>query len=87
MIGSSAASKLKQQYTADLDEAKRELNAVSETSSVSRIRASRSLYHLDRLRERCEDELRHQSRDKDKVIHTDVYLNCFFTIIEWYIRS
>ncbi len=58
---------LKKQYTADLDDAKRELNEISQMSSMSKIRASRSMYELDRLREKFETEMRLQSHAREKI--------------------
>ncbi len=59
--------KLKKQYTADLDEAKRELNEISQMSSMSKIRASRSMYELDRLREKFDTEIRLQTHAREKI--------------------
>jgi hypothetical protein len=60
-------SKLKKQYDTDLDDAKRELNDISQMSTISKIRASRSMYDLDKLREQYDNELRLQSNNKDKI--------------------
>ncbi|RNA07338.1 Intermediate filament B, partial [Brachionus plicatilis] len=51
----------------DLQGAKVSLNSVSEVNTMSKIRASRSMYELDRLREKYDEEVRWQSRDHDKI--------------------
>ena len=66
-VGKDGPSKLKAQYTQDLNEAKRELNDVSEMSSMSKIRASRSMYELDRLREQFDSEMKYQSNNREKI--------------------
>ena len=66
-VGKDGPSKLKAQYTQDLNEAKRELNDVSEMSSMSKIRASRSMYELDRLREQFDTEMKYQSNNREKI--------------------
>lgn len=53
----SAESKYKKAYNQDLEGAKRELNQVSEMSTLSKIRASRSMYDLDKVREMFDDEV------------------------------
>jgi hypothetical protein len=63
----SPQSKLKRQYKHDLDEAKRELNEVSEMSTMTKIRASRSMYELDRLRQQYDDEMRFQTSEREKI--------------------
>ena len=64
---SAGDNSLRKQYTEDLDEAKRDLNNVSQMSSLSKIRASRSLYDLDRLRENFDAEIRQQSHTREKI--------------------
>lgn len=58
---------LRKQYTDDLDQAKKELNDVSQLSSLSKIRASRSLYELDTLRDKFEAEVRLQNETREKI--------------------
>lgn len=63
----SSDNSLRKQYTADLDEAKKELNDVSQLSSLSKIRASRSLYDLETLRDKYEVELKLQTSTREKI--------------------
>ena len=58
---------LRKQYTDDLDQAKKELNDVSQLSSLSKIRASRSLYELETLRDKYEAELKLQNETREKI--------------------
>lgn len=62
-----AESKYKKAYQEDLEDAKRELNHVSEMSSISKIRASRSMYDLDKLKEMFDDEMRYQTVTREKI--------------------
>ena len=60
-------SGLKTQYSKDLDNTKRELNDVSEISTMSKIRASRSMYELDRLKDQFDTEMRFQNNNREKI--------------------
>ena len=51
----------------DLYGAKVELNNVSEVNTMAKIRASRSMYELDRLREKYDEEVKWQSKDHEKI--------------------
>lgn len=51
----------------DLQGAKVELNNVSEVNTMAKIRASRSMYELDRMREKYDEEVRWQSKDHEKI--------------------
>ena len=57
----------KRQLESDLDHAKKDLNEVSELSSIAKIKASRSLYDLHRLKEKFDDELKFQTNAKEKI--------------------
>lgn len=62
---------LRKQYTADLDEAKKELNNVSQLSSLSKIRASRSVYDLDTLRNKFDQEVKLQKSASEKISYLE----------------
>lgn len=57
LYGSGDESKYKKSLDSELESAKRELNHVSEMSTLSKIRASRSMYDLDKVREMFDDEV------------------------------
>lgn len=57
LYGSGDEAKYKKAYDDELEKAKRELNLVSEMSTLSKIRASRSMYDLDKVREMFDDEV------------------------------
>jgi chromosome segregation ATPase len=67
VMNAEETNKLKQTYSSDLKEFKSELNNVSERSIIAKIRTSRSMYDLDRLRAQYDSELRQQSNDKEKI--------------------
>jgi hypothetical protein len=58
---------VKRQLEGALDQSKRELNQVSEQSSVAKIRASRSMYDLNRFREKYDEEMKYQTSTKEKI--------------------
>lgn len=57
LYGADDESKYKKALDHELENAKRELNHVSEMSTLSKIRASRSMYDLDKVREMFDDEV------------------------------
>ena len=57
LYGSGDESKYKKSLDHEFESAKRELNHVSEMSTLSKIRASRSMYDLDKVREMFDDEV------------------------------
>lgn len=57
LFGNDDESKYKRALDQELESAKRELNHVSEMSTLSKIRASRSMYDLDKVREMFDDEV------------------------------
>jgi hypothetical protein len=67
----SADTTLRRQYTADLDEAKRELNDVSQLASLSKIRAARSQYDLDTLKGKFETEMKLQASAREKISYLE----------------
>lgn len=67
MYGEDEESKYKKAYDSELEKAKRDLNSVSEMSTLSKIRASRSMYDLDRVREMFDDEVRYQNATQEKI--------------------
>ena len=54
-----------------LDEAKRELNDVSEQSSVAKIRASRSMHDLHVMRATLDDECKYESARRERISALD----------------
>lgn len=67
LYGNGDESKYKKALDSDLESAKRELNHVSEMSTLSKIRASRSMYDLDKVREMFDDEVRYQHLTQEKI--------------------
>lgn len=57
LYGADDETKYKRALDHELENAKRELNNVSEMSTLSKIRASRSMYDLDKVREMYDDEV------------------------------
>lgn len=67
----SSDTTLRKQYTNDLDEAKRDLNDVSEQASLSKIRAARTQYDLETLQSKFDQELKLQTNTREKISYLE----------------
>lgn len=70
-ILNSSDNSLRKQYTQDLEDAKKELNDVSQQSSLSKIRATRSLYELETLRDKFDMEIKLQEKAREKLSYLE----------------